>query len=165
MPKEKKPLNDLEIQNANIFALNFAGKERKKNGRVVNSAGTRTFCVEIDSKIAQDLKDDGWNVTMRVNQEDGSMFCYLPVELRYQPVHPDVFTITNGRKHQLEEDQVHQLDNRKLTDVNLVIHPHWWYDDATDEWRIKAFLAEGWFYIRQSRFAEQWENQQMGAME
>ena len=165
MPKEKKPLNDLEIQNANIFALNFAGKERKKNGRVVNSAGTRTFCVEIDSKIAQDLKDDGWNITMRVNQEDGSMFCYLPVELRYKPVHPDVFTITNGRKHQLEEDQVHQLDNRKLTDVNLVIHPHWWYDDATDEWRIKAFLAEGWFYIRQSRFAEQWEMQQMGDME
>ena len=165
MPKEKKPLNDLEIQNANIFALNFAGKERKKNGRVVNSAGTRTFCVEIDPKIAQDLKDDGWNITIRVNQEDGSMFCYLPVELRYHPVHPDVFTITNGRKHQLEEDQVHQLDNRKLTDVNLVIHPHWWYDDATDEWRIKAFLAEGWFYIRQSRFAEQWEMQQMGDME
>lgn len=165
MPKEKKPLNDLEIQNANIFALNFTGKERKNNGRVVNSAGTRTFCVEIDSKIAQDLKDDGWNITMRVNQEDGSMFCYLPVELRYRPVHPDVFTITNGKKHQLEEDQVHQLDNRKLMDVNLVIHPHWWYDDATDEWRVKAFLAEGWFYIRQSRFAEQWEMQQEGLME
>lgn len=165
MPKEKKPLNDIEIKHAHIFALNFTGKERKFNGKVVNGEGTRTFCVEIDPKIAQDMADDGWKIAMRTNQEDGSMFCYLPVELRYSPVHPDVFTITNGRKHQLEENQVHQLDHRTITDVNLVIHPHWWYDDRIDEWKVKAFLAEGWFYIRQSSFAEQWEMQQEGLME
>lgn len=165
MPKEKIRLNDLEISEAHIFARNFKGEEKRHNGKVVNSSGTRTFCVEIDPDIAQDLKNDGWNVTMRLNQEDGSMFCYLPVELRYSPVHPDIYAITNGSKHSLEEDQVHQLDTRQFNKVDLVIHPSWWYNDDTDEWRVKAFLAEGWFYIRQSRFAENWENQQYGSME
>lgn len=161
MPKERIRLDDLEIRDAHIFGKNFKGDEKRKNGRVVNSKGTRTFCVEINPDIAQNLRDDGWNITMRLDQENGEMFCYLPVELRYRPVHPDIYIITNGVKKNLEEDQVHQLDQRKLRKVDLVLHPHWWLDEDNNEWRVKAFLAEGWFYIQLSRFAEEWENSQM----
>lgn len=162
MANEKPRPNDLEISEARIFAKNFKGEEKKHNGKTVNSAGTRTFCVEIDPDVAQDLKNDGWNVTMRVNQEDGTMFCYLPVEVRFSPIRPDIYVITNGMKHSLDEDQIHQLDQRNLSKVDLVIHPRVWFDEDLDTWRVKAFLSEGWFYIRQSRFAEQWENQQIG---
>lgn len=161
MPQERIRLNDLEIRDAHIFAKNFKGQEKKKNGRLVNKEGTRTFCVEISSDIAQDLRDDGWNISMRLDQENNEMFCYLPVELRFSPVRPDVYAIVNGVKRDLDETQVHQLDQRKFRKVDLVVHPHWWFDDNTNEWRVKAFLAEGWFYIQQSRFAEEWENRQI----
>ena len=162
MPKERIRVSDLEISDAHVFAKNFKGNEKRHNGKLVNAEGKRGFCVEIDPSIAQDLKNDGWNVTIRVNQDDGSMFCYIPVEVRYRPVRPLIYTITRSTKKELDEDQIHQLDQREFTNVNLVLHPHWWFDDDTEEWRIKAFLAEGWFYIRQSRFAEEWENRQIG---
>lgn len=162
---EKPILNDLEISGAHVFAKNFEGEEKKKNGKIVNSAGTRTFCVEIDPDIAQDLKNDGWNITMRINQEDNSMFCYLPVEVRFRPIRPVIYAITNDVKRSLDEDQIHQLDHRNFSNADLLIHPRVWFDEDENRWRVKAFLAEGWFYIRQSRFAEQWENRHMGVEE
>ena len=38
---ERPIVNDLEISEAHIFAKNFKGDEKKRNGKVVNSAGTR----------------------------------------------------------------------------------------------------------------------------
>lgn len=162
---EKPRIPDLEIGNAHIFALNFKGEEKKRNGKVVNSAGTRTFCVEIDSQDAQTLKDDGWNITIRIDPETNEMFCYLPVEVRFDPIRPDIYVVAHGNRKELDESQIHQLDQRTFSEVNLVIHPRVWFDEDLNQWRVKAFLKEGWFYIQQSRFAERWENQQMGAME
>lgn len=154
--------NDLEIENAYIFSKNFKGAKRvsPRNNKVVNAEGTRGFCVRIDdADIAQKMLDDGWNIKINPSEVEGEPpFCYLPVEARFNNFPPAIYMVSGGKAHELDVTHVHQLDDRRFSKVNLVIHPRRYQNDA-GEWRIKAFLSEGWFYIEQSRFAEEWAAQ------
>lgn len=154
--------HDLEISDAYIFSKNFKGTKRinPKNGKVVNPEGTRGFCVKIDdSAIAQQMQNDGWNVRINPSENDGEeAFCFLPVEARFNNFPPAIYMVSGGKAHELDVSHVHQLDDRRFSRVNLVIHPRRYQND-NGEWKIKAFLSEGWFYIQQSRFAEEWAAQ------
>ena len=156
-------IGDIEIENAYIFSKNFKGVKRvnPRTNKVVNAEGTRGFCVRIDDvNIAQTMAADGWNVKINPSENPGEApFCYLPVEARFNNFPPTIYMVSGGRAHELDVNHVHQLDDRRFSKVNLVIHPRRYQTDD-GEWRIKAFLSEGWFYIEQSRFAEEWAAQQ-----
>ena len=161
-------INDLEIEDATIFSKNFKGAKRvnPKTNKIVNTEGVRGFCVKIDDiDIAQQMLADGWNVKInKTDDPDEPAFCYLPVEARFNSFPPEINLVTGNRVVQLDEEHVHQLDDRKFTKVNLIIHPRRYQNDAGD-WKIKAFLHEGWFYLKQSRFAAEWEEHNGGSFE
>lgn len=152
-------IRDLEIENAYIFSKNFKGAKRvnQRTNKVVNAEGTRGFCVRIDNPdVAQQMLEDGWNIKINPSENgEDDPFCYLPVEARFNNFPPAIYMVAGGKAHELDVNHVHQLDDRNFNKVNLVIHPRRYQNDE-GEWKIKAFLSEGWFYIRQSRFAEEW---------
>lgn len=152
---------DLEIDNAYIFSKNFKGAKRidRKTNKVVNAEGTRGFCVRIDNvEVAQQMLNDGWNVRINPSDTGDEPFCFFPVEARFNNYPPTIYMVSGGKAILMDVDHIHQLDERRFSKVNLVIHPRRYQNDD-GEWKIKAFLSEGWFYIQQSRFAEEWEAQ------
>lgn len=155
-------IKDLEIENAYIFSKNFKGSKRvnPRTNKVVNAEGTRGFCVRIDNAdIAQQMLEDGWNIKINPSEIEGEdPFCYLPVEARFNNFPPSIYMVSGGKAHELDISHVHQLDDKRFNKVNLVIHPRRYQNDE-GEWKIKAFLREGWFFIEQSRFAEEWAAQ------
>lgn len=60
MAKDLKVTNNITIENAHVMFRNFSGEESK-----FNAAGKRNFCVQLDSKLADDLEKDGWVVKRR----------------------------------------------------------------------------------------------------
>jgi hypothetical protein len=160
---ERLGLKNLEIENAKIFAMHLSGDGMYK--------GPRTFCVEIPRVTVQDdngddilledklLRED-WPLRIRkVNpdylEEGETPGYYLPVEARWEPFPPEIFTVTNNKVRQMDEDEVGSLDKRRFSKVNLVIHPREYPDRDTGEHRVKAFLREGYFYIEMSRFRQE----------
>lgn len=149
-----KRIPNLEIANARLIFRNFAGKPDKFNAK----GGIRKFGVIIDPEMAQDLKDEGWNIKMLPPKElDGEPLYYLSVKAQYGEYRsPNVYLITNGRKQLLEEETVSSLDFADLVEVNLVIQPHYW--EVNGKSGINAYLKTGYFEIQSDSFADKYED-------
>ena len=141
----------LIIENATIFWLNFAGQERQ-----FNPPGRRTFCVEIDEDLANQLQEDGWNVKVRPPREEGDEARYhLQVELKFtdNPIYdPDVEVIANGVMRKLTESDVHILDEAEIINVDLEINPHDWGTKRNGERAIKAYVKRLYVTIQPNLF-------------
>lgn len=123
----------LFIDNAKVLRnTNFKGEERRRNGRVVNDAGSRGFCVIIDDPDeAQRLADDGWKVTIKTGLEDeeGNIlppFSFLPVKIGFQyPPKEIIMETESGVETTLydvrhrDEDAIGVLDDFDIVYVDL----------------------------------------------
>lgn len=169
----RKYVDDLVIEDARIFSTNFAGLEKSYNGRVVNGAGNRTFCVNIpnimttdengnDIPLSEAMINDGWKVKIHRNsdEQDGPSSCFIPVKVRFDVRPPEMWLVTGRKRTKITEDIADTLDGRTFDKVNLVIHPWVRTDPETGDPTITAYLAEGWFYMHQSPFAQAWEDEQ-----
>ena len=174
--------NMLEIANAEILFRNFAGREKTAivNGRskIVNEAGKRNFTVVLDPEksdifwngekvtnpdFGQELAEIGFNISVRPGKEEGDPVQYrLPVSVSYGDIrNPELYLIANGSKVALDADSVGNLDYADILKADLVINNGRAYENNNGRTMVKAWCNEGYFTIAQSRFANQYESEEI----
>ena len=151
-----KKLKNLSIENAEIFARNFSGRENEYNQK-----GVKTFCVEIDDPdIAQHLAEDGWNVKIRAVHDEGEEpKHYIPVVLRYfededDYRNPVIKMITKRKQVLLNDHTVNALDDVEIRNVDLVIRPFHWVKNGREG--VKAYVKAMYVVIEEDKFAEKY---------
>lgn len=144
-------VNNINIEGANIIWKNFSG------GRDRFNPGKRGFSVVIDDAVmADELKQEGWNVKKRPLQEGADpseQEWTLPVKLNMNR-YTQVWLIVGNHKTLLNEDTVAQLDVVDITDCDLSIRPYEW--EMSGRTGITAYVDSMYVTIRENKFAEKY---------
>lgn len=141
----------LDIADARIVSKNFSGVEKQ-----YNPAGKRTFCVILENtKEAQALSDQGWNVRILKPTEDFPEGGYmLPVEVRFNGYPPVIWARKGvGDPVQLEEYNIGELDRMRIVSASMRISGSEW-----EPGKIKAYLNELYANIEINPLAEAFFN-------
>ena len=144
----------LFVEDAVLIHRNFAGRPGP-----YNAAGVRSFSLLIeDPEVAQQMRDDGWNVKIKPPREEGDgMFCFLPVSVvfptpeRNFPMKIVQFS-DNGQARELDEISVANLDRARFKSCKVAIRPYNW-TTATGS-GIKAYLRTMHVELEPEDFAE-----------
>lgn len=138
--------NNIEIEGADIFFRNFAGKTG-----LYNDKGERQFCVSLDEQNAEQMARDGWNVKWSKVREEGDVpRPYLQVKVSYKIKPPKVIMITSKGRTALGEDMIEVLDWVDLGNVDLIIQPSRWSMNGNTG--IKGYLDAIYVTIQENRF-------------
>lgn len=144
-------VNNINIEGANIIWKNFSGERDRFN------PGKRGFSVVIDDAVmADELKQEGWNVKKRPLQEGADpseQEWTLPVKLNMNR-YTQVWLIVRNHKTLLNEDTVAQLDVVDITDCDLSIRPYEW--EMSGRTGITAYVDSMYVTIRENKFAEKY---------
>jgi hypothetical protein len=144
-------VNNINIEGANIIWKNFSGERDKFN------PGKRGFSVVIDDAVmADELKQEGWNVKERPLQEGADpseQEWTLPVKLNMNR-YTQVWLIVGNHKTLLNEDTVAQLDVVDITDCDLSIRPYEW--EMSGRTGITAYVDSMYVTIRENKFAKKY---------
>lgn len=144
-------VNSINIEGANIIWKNFSGERDRFN------PGKRGFSVVIDDAVmADELKQEGWNVKKRPLQEGADpseQEWTLPVKLNMNR-YTQVWLIVGNHKTLLNEDTVAQLDVVDITDCDLSIRPYEW--EMSGRTGITAYVDSMYVTIRENKFAEKY---------
>ena len=144
-------VNNINIEGANIIWKNFSGERDKFN------PGKRGFSVVIDDAVmADELKQEGWNVKERPLQEgaDASEQEWtLPVKLNMNR-YTQVWLIVGNHKTLLNEDTVAQLDVVDIVNCDISIRPYEW--EMSGRTGITAYVDSMYVTIRENKFAEKY---------
>lgn len=144
-------VNNINIEGANIIWKNFSGERDRFN------PGKRGFSVVIDDAVmADELKQEGWNVKERPLQEGADpseQEWTLPVKLNMNR-YTQVWLIVGNHKTLLNEDTVAQLDVVDITDCDLSIRPYEW--EMSGRTGITAYVDSMYATIRENKFAEKY---------
>lgn len=167
--------NKLEIFNAQIVYSNFAGLEKKKDGRTVNDAGNRNFNVILDPEkseiywngeivtnpdFGQELVELGFNVKLKPGREEGDPMQYkLPVAVSYKSdIKPDMNIVVGNKIEPLYEDTIGQLDMLEISRADIEINNGKTYIDShTGQEKVKAWCNKGFFHIVPSRLDQRYK--------
>lgn len=142
----------LAISDARIRYKNFSGKE----GRY-NREGDKSFSVVIeDGELAQQLLEDGWNVKIKINEDEEPSY-HIPVAVSYKfdRFAPKVFLVKEKGTIPLDENSIGELDYANIIHIDLTIRPRVWTDDE-DNKRIKAYLKNMYVTIEEEEFADKY---------
>lgn len=144
-------VNNINIEGANIIWKNFSGERDKFN------PGKRGFSVVIDDAVmADELKQEGWNVKERPLQEgaDASEQEWtIPVKLNMNR-YTQVWLIVGNHKTLLDENTVAQLDVVDIIDCDISIRPYEW--EMSGRTGITAYVDSMYVTIRENKFAEKY---------
>lgn len=144
-------VNNINIEGANIIWKNFSGERDRFN------PGKRGFSVVIDDAVmADELKQEGWNVKERPLQEGADpseQEWTLPVKLNMNR-YTQVWLIVGNHKTLLNEDTVAQLDVVDITDCDLSIRPYEW--EMSGRTGITAYVDSMYVTIRENKFVEKY---------
>lgn len=126
--------SNIQIEDAKICFRNFSGKE----GRF-NKAGDRNFCVLISDEIAEQLRDDGWNIRYLQPRDEGEESqAYLQVAVKFGDIPPRIVMITSRGKTILDEESVALLDWAEIETVDIIIRPYNW--EVNGKSGVKAYV-------------------------
>lgn len=140
------------IENARIGFRNFSGKEGK-----YNPAGRRNFCVFLDSKIAEELIGDGWNIRyLEPRDPDDDKQAYLQVTVNFSNIPPKIIVITSKNKTTLEESTVNMLDWAEIENVDLIIRPYNW--DVNGKSGVKAYIKSMYVTLVEDEFEKKYRD-------
>ena len=140
------------IENARIGFRNFSGKEGK-----YNPAGRRNFCVFLDSKIAEELIGDGWNIRyLEPRDPDDDKQAYLQVAVNFSNITPKIIVITSKNKTTLEESTVNMLDWAEIENVDLIIRPYNW--DVNGKSGVKAYIKSMYVTLVEDEFEKKYRD-------
>ena len=117
------PKGRLQIDDARLVYKNFRGE-----GGKYNREGDRNFAVVIpNEEMAEELKQEGWNVKIKEPKEAGDMpFMYLPVKIKFREYGPNVYLVSGQRRNRITEETVAMLDNIEIANADLDIRPYDW---------------------------------------
>lgn len=144
-------VNNINIEGAMIIWKNFSGERDKFN------PGKRGFSVVIDDTVmADELRQEGWNVKDRPLQEgadDSEQEWTLPVKLNMNR-YTQVWLIVGNHKTLLDEDTVSQLDVVDIVNCDISIRPYEW--EMNGHTGITAYVDSMYVTIRENKFAEKY---------
>lgn len=144
-------VNNINIEGAMIIWKNFSGERDKFN------PGKRGFSVVIDDTVmADELRQEGWNVKDRSLQEgadDSEQEWTLPVKLNMNR-YTQVWLIVGNHKTLLDEDTVSQLDVVDIVNCDISIRPYEW--EMNGRTGITAYVDSMYVTIRENKFAEKY---------
>ena len=144
-------VNNINIEGATIIWKNFSGERDKFN------PGKRGFSVVIDDTVmANELKQEGWNVKERPLQEGADpseQEWTLPVKLNMNR-YTQVWLIVGNHKTLLNEDTVAQLDVVDIVNCDISIRPYEW--EMSGRTGITAYVDSMYVTIRENKFAEKY---------
>lgn len=152
----KKIVQDnITIENARIIFRNFSGAQTQYNPQ-----GKRNFCVLIDdTKLADKLADDGWNVkTLQPREEGDAPQPYMQVAVSYQNIPPMIKLISSTNQTILDESTVNMLDWAEIKNVDLIIRPYNW--EVNGKTGVKAYLKTMYVTIVEDELAAKYEQVQ-----
>lgn len=111
----------ITIKNARLLFRNFAGQPDK-----FNPPGKRTFCIYLDDQpeLLEVLRQEGYNIKLLVNSEEGYEIPYLRVNVKYGVRPPKIEQITSAGSIILKEDTVDTLDWAEIVKCDLIITPY-----------------------------------------
>ena len=144
-------VNNINIEGATIIWKNFSGERDKFN------PGKRGFSVVIDDSVmADEFKQEGWNVKERPLQEGADpseQEWTLPVKLNMNR-YTQVWLIVGNHKTLLNEDTVAQLDVVDIVNCDISIRPYEW--EMSGRTGITAYVDSMYVTIRENKFAEKY---------
>ena len=144
-------VNNINIEGAMIIWKNFSGERDKFN------PGKRGFSVVIDDTVmADELRQEGWNVKDRPLQEgadDSEQEWTLPVKLNMNR-YTQVWLIVGNHKTLLDEDTVSQLDVVDIVNCDISIRPYEW--EMNGRTGITAYVDSMYVTIRENKFDEKY---------
>lgn len=144
-------VNNINIEGATIIWKNFSGERDKFN------PGKRGFSVVIDDSVmADELKQEGWNVKERPLQEGADpseQEWTIPVKLNMNR-YTQVWLIVGNHKTLLNEDTVAQLDVVDIVNCDISIRPYEW--EMSGRTGITAYVDSMYVTIRENKFAEKY---------
>lgn len=144
-------VNNINIEGAMIIWKNFSGERDKFN------PGKRGFSVVIDDTVmADELRQEGWNVKDRPLQEgadDSEQEWTLPVKLNMNR-YTQVWLIVGNHKTLLDEDTVSQLDVVDIVNCDISIRPYEW--EMNGRTGITAYVDSMYVTIRENKFTEKY---------
>ena len=144
-------VNNINIEGATIIWKNFSGERDKFN------PGKRGFSVVIDDEVmADELKQEGWNVKERPLQEGADpseQEWTLPVKLNMNR-YTQVWLIVGNHKTLMNEDTVAQLDVVDIVNCDISIRPYEW--EMSGRTGITAYVDSMYVTIRENKFAEKY---------
>lgn len=113
---------NITIENARLLFRNFSGNEGQFNPK-----GRRNFCVCLDDGVADELKEEGYNVRwLEPRDSQDRRQAYLQIRVAFEHVPPKIITITSKGKTVLEEGNITILDWAELATVDLIFQPYHW---------------------------------------
>ena len=144
-------VNNINIEGAIVIWKNFSGERDKFN------PGKRGFSVVIDDAVmADELRNEGWNVKDRPLQEGADpseQEWTLPVKLNMNR-YTQVWLIVGNHKTLLDENTVAQLDVVDIIDCDISIRPYEW--EMSGRTGITAYVDSMYVTIRENKFAEKY---------
>ena len=144
-------VNSINIEGANIIWKNFSGERDRFN------PGKRGFSVVIDDAVmADELRNEGWNIKERPLQEGADpseQEWTLPVKLNMNR-YTQVWLIVGNHKTLLDENTVDQLDVIDIIDCDISIRPYEW--EMSGRTGITAYIDSMYVTIRENKFAEKY---------
>lgn len=143
---DRKYINNIVLENAQIRFRNFSGKEGK-----FNPPGKRNFCVFLDEDLADALAADGWNIK-QLNPRDieEAPQNYIQVTVNYGVIQPKIWLVTSKGKTMLDEANVNILDWAEIENVDLVIRPYIW--EVSGKSGVKAYVKSMYVTIAEDEF-------------
>lgn len=144
--------NTLIMENAKIRFRNFAGRPDE-----YTREGDRSFALVIeDEDLANKLREDGWNVKMRLPKEEGDEpWYYLKVKVNFNGVSPKVVEVTSRNRVALNEGTVGILDTAELKSVDVEVSPYHW--EVGGRSGITAYLKTMYATIEEDPFAAKYD--------
>ena len=144
--------NTLVMENAKIRFRNFSGRPDE-----FTREGDRSFALVIDDEdLANKLKEDGWNVRMRMPKNDGEdPWYYLKVKVNFGGFPPKIIEVTSRNRVSLNEETVGILDSAELKSVDVEISPYHW--EIGGRSGITAYLKTMYATIEEDPFAAKYE--------
>ena len=161
----------IEFENVKIKYSNFAGRQTE-----FNEEGERNFNVVIeDEELAETLKNDGWNVKVKVPKDrdgrviEGAKVSYLlPVKVKFSNYPPTINLVTQKgvdfkgepvyNVRQLDEETARLVDDVEFQRIDLVVRPYPYKDKRTGDSKISAYLNEFWGLVKENKFASRYSN-------
>ena len=144
-------VNNINIEGAKKKKKNFSGERDKFN------PGKRGFSVVIDdSAMAEELRNEGWNVKDRPLPEGADpseQEWTLPVKLNMNR-YTQVWLIVGNHKTLLDENTVAQLDVVDIVNCDISIRPYEW--EMGGRTGITAYVDSMYVTIRENKFAEKY---------
>lgn len=144
--------NTLIMENAKIRFRNFAGRPDE-----YTREGDRSFALVIeDEELANKLREDGWNVKMRLPKEEGAEpWYYLKVKVNFDGIPPKIVEVTSRNRVALNEDTVGILDTAELKSVDVEVSPYHW--EIGGRRGITAYLKTMYATIEEDPFAAKYD--------